>query len=171
MRVYIERGTPAMFDLLNAAERASRAICEECSAEAWTRKNSRGLWRAQRRDAIKFKSEIVKAAGGVFDAAVVQALLELPSVEAVHKAVRHRKLLTVEHGDRLWFPSCQFAGGQVLSGIQTILKAIPETNGWRVLQYLLGREDGLAGDRPIDLVRGTNEDIDRAVRFARVLES
>lgn len=215
MRVYIERGTGAMYDLLNAAERSSLKICEECGADAWVGKNWRGIWRTlcddhagdfvrltsrpwsavasdvpptddavltgeeleqagrraeRQHDTAKFKSEIVTAAGGVLDAEAVQALLELPSVGAVHKAVRHRKLLAVEDGGRLWFPNCQFARGRVIPGIQAILKAAPATSGWRILMYLYYQEDGLAGDRPIDLVKGSQADLERAVRFARRLE-
>jgi hypothetical protein len=215
MRVYIERGTRAMYDLLSAAERSSLTICEECGAEAWVRKNWRGHWRTLcddhagnfvrltsrpwpaaasdvpppddavltgqeleevrkleelQHDTIEFKNELIKEAGGVLDAEAVQALLELPSVGAVHEAVRQRKLLAVEDNSRLWFPNCQFAEGRVIPGIQAILEAAPATSGWRILQYLYDQEDGLAGDRPIDLVKGSRADRERAVRFARRLE-
>lgn len=127
--------------------------------------------REQCRNAARFKSEMVHAAGGVFGEEAVRALLELPSKEAVHQAVRQRNLLAVEDSYRLWFPRCQFQRGTVYPGIRAILKAIPETSGWRILQYLHGRMDGLAGDRPIDLIKDTDEDIDRAMRFATILES
>ena len=55
-------------------------------------------------------------------------------------------------------------------GLIAVLQAAPNTSGWRLLQYLLRAEAGLAGDKPIDLIRGSPEDIERAVRFARRLE-
>lgn len=65
-------------------------------------------------------------------------------------------------------PSAEAASG--LSPLIAVLKAAPNTSGWRLLQYLLHSEDGLAGDKPIDLIRGSKEDIERAVRFATRLE-
>lgn len=127
--------------------------------------------RERRANTRRFKSEMAHRGGGLFDLETVQALLQLESVEAVENAVQLRELLAVEDCGKLWFPRCQFDGGRVHPGIQQILKAIPKTSGWRILQYLFSRSDGLAGDRPIDLVQGAVGDIDRAVRFARVLES
>lgn len=78
--------------------------------------------REQCRNAARFKSAMVHAAGGVFGEEAVRALLELPSKEAVHQAVRQTNLLAVEDNDRLWFPKCQFQGGTVYPGIRAILK-------------------------------------------------
>ena len=42
--------------------------------------------------------------------------------------------------------------------------------GWRISQYLYSQVDGLAGDRPIELISGSPSELDRAVRFACRLE-
>lgn len=124
----------------------------------------------QRRNAAKFKREIAQAAGGLLDAAAARAVIGVSTEEAVYKAAAERRILAVENEGELRFPLCQFGDGQVLPGIRAILGVAPNTNGWRVLQYLYDSEEGLAGDRPIDLIRGSRSDMERAVRFARRLE-
>lgn len=118
----------------------------------------------------RFKREIAQAAGGLVDAAAVQAKMGVSTEEAVYSAAAERRLLAVDDDGELRFPLCQFAQGQVLPGIQAILEVTPTTSGWRLLQYLFAQVDGLAGDRPIDLIQGSRSDLERAIRFARRLE-
>lgn len=125
----------------------------------------------QQLSAIRFKREAAQAAGGLLDVEDVQALLGHRTKQAVYKAAQEHRLLGVEDGGRQRFPACQFDGTRVRPGVQAILKAAPETSGWRILQYLFGREEGLGGARPIDLVKGSVSDIERAARFARRLET
>jgi hypothetical protein len=126
--------------------------------------------RRQRLHAVRFKHEMAEAAGGLLDADVVSTMLGYTSRQALHKAIKERRLLAVKDAGRQRFPACQFDGNSVFSGVQQILKAAPNTNGWRILQYLFGRDEGLNGDRPIDLIKGSSEDIQRAIRVARTLE-
>jgi hypothetical protein len=127
--------------------------------------------REQRRNAVIFKRELTEESGGMMRADEVQALLDFPTEEAVLNAVSAREVFAVEDNGELRFPILQFDGATVRPGLVAILKAAPNTGGWRLLQYLLRSEDGLAGDKPIDLIRGSEEDIERAVRFARRLET
>jgi hypothetical protein len=125
----------------------------------------------QQRNAVIFKRRLTDESGGMISADAVQVLLNLPTIEAVRNAICAREVFGVEDDGEMRFPVFQFDGGTVRPGLIAILKAAPKTSGWRLLQYLLHSEDGLAGDKPIDLMRGSKEDIERAVRFARRLEA
>lgn len=126
--------------------------------------------REQQRNAALAKGRLMEEAGGMLSLDEVQALLKLASHEAVFNAVSARELLAVEHDGALRFPIFQFEGAKVRPGSTAVLKAAPTTNAWRLLKYFLYAEDGLSGDKPIDLIRGSPEDINKAVRFARRLE-
>ena len=126
--------------------------------------------REQQRNAVIFKRRLTEDSGGMMSADEVQALLDLPS-EAVRKAISAREVFAVEDDGEVRFPVLQFDGASVRPGLIAVLKAAPNTSGWRLLQYLLHAEDGLAGNKPVDLIRGSAEDIERAVRFARRLET
>jgi hypothetical protein len=126
--------------------------------------------REQQRNAVIFKRKLTEEAGGMMSLDEVQALLKLASHEAVLNAVSARELLAVEYDGELRFPNFQFEGAKVRPGSSAVLQAAPTTSEWRLLQYFLYADDGLAGDKPIDLIRGSPEDIAKAVRFARRLE-
>ena len=126
--------------------------------------------RQQRDNAEIFKHRLIEESGGMLSADEVQALLDLPSLEAVGNAISAREVFAVEDEEELGFPILQFDGGSVCPGLIAVLKAAPNTSAWRLLQFLLRAEDGLAGDKPVDLIRGSAEDIERAIRFARRLE-
>jgi hypothetical protein len=80
------------------------------------------------------------------------------------------RLLGVDAYGEVLLPECQFAGDEILPGVEQVLSAAPSTQPWRVLQYLLVPEDGLAGRRPIDLIQGTAAEREIALRFAARLE-
>lgn len=126
--------------------------------------------REQQRNAVIFKRKLSEEAGEMLSLDEVQAFLNLPSHEAVLNAISARELLAVEYEGELRFPNFQFEGANVRPGSIAVLKAAPTTSEWRLLQNFLYADEGLAGDKPIDLIRGSPEDIDRAVRFARRLE-
>lgn len=126
--------------------------------------------REQQRNAVIFKRKVTEESCGMMSVDEVRTLLNLPTQEAVLEAVSAREVLAVEDDGELRCPILQFEEGKVRLGLISVLKAAPSTSGWRLLQYLLRAEDGLAGDKPVDLIRGSLEDIERAVRFARRLE-
>jgi hypothetical protein len=124
----------------------------------------------QQLNAVRFKNEYIQLAGGLLDAEAVRLIMGYSTDQAVHKAAAKRCLLAVEDGARQRFPRFQFDDVRVLTGIRAILKEVPNTNGWRILQYLYSREYGLKGDRPIDIITRSRADLERAVLFARRLE-
>lgn len=124
----------------------------------------------QRLNTERFKRELAQASGGLLDAESLQVMLGFSTQDEVHRAAAERRILAVEDDGQLRFPHCQFDGGHILPGIKAILSATPNTNGWRLLQYLYSREDGLAGNRPIDLIKGSSTNLEQAVHFARRLE-
>jgi hypothetical protein len=127
--------------------------------------------REQQLNAARFKREMAEAAGGLLDVADVAKLLHYQTPQAVYKAVRERRLLSVEDAGRMRFPGCQFADGAPIPGLKDVLGAAPSTTGWRMLQYLLIAEEGLGGGRPLDLLAtGKAEDREIVLRFARRLE-
>jgi hypothetical protein len=75
--------------------------------------------------------------------AAVQRLLRLGTPQAVHRLRSRGKLLGLQSGNATWFPSWQFAEGQMREDLPRILE-------------LLGRftKDPVASDRAMRLVRG-----------------
>ncbi|MGH7972909.1 MAG: hypothetical protein ACREIC_29695 [Limisphaerales bacterium] len=51
------------------------------------------------------------------------------------------------------FPSWQFAGMEVLPGVEEILHIFRSENHWRVLKYFLAKRHSLSEQRPLDLLR------------------
>ena len=75
----------------------------------------------------------------------------------------------METGEGSRYPAFQFYG-DLASTLPRVLEAAPKTSGWAILQYLFARHEGLAGDRPIDLLKGDEAEIERVERLARTLE-
>lgn len=118
----------------------------------------------------EFKRDLVERAGGALTAEQVRKLLGHKSLQAVHKAVAGRRLLAVDDNGRKLFPALQFDGGSVVPGMARILAAMPTTSPWALLQFMVDGDDGLGDERPIEMVKGGKDAIDRLVRFARTLE-
>jgi hypothetical protein len=125
----------------------------------------------QQANAARFKRDLAHKAGGLLEVEDVMTLLDYGTRQAAYKAVRDHRLLAVMDGGRYRFPNCQFVDGAPVAGLKDVLKAAPETNGWRMLQYLLVPEQGLAGRRPLDFLKSKKDD-ERAiaVRFAGRLD-
>ncbi len=121
-------------------------------------------------NAAAFKRRMLERAGGALSAEQVREVLGHKTIQAVYKAVKERRLLMVEDNGVKLFPACQFGDGVVLAAIPRILSVAPRTSGWGILQYLASGDEGLGEAKPIDLIRGSEADIDRAVTFARTLE-
>ena len=125
----------------------------------------------QQFNAARFKRDMAERAGGLLEVAAVRESLGHRTRQAVYKAAREHRLLAVDDGGQLRFPACQFVDGAPVRGLKEVLTAAPATSGWRMLQYLLVPEEGLAGRRPLDLLRsGSPEELEIAIRFARRLE-
>jgi len=120
--------------------------------------------------AADFKRRMLTSAGGALTAAQVREVLGHKSLQAVYKAAKERRLLMVDDNGQQFFPAFQFREGSVLPGLVAVLEAAPQTDGWGVLQYLVSGDQGLGGQRPLDLLTGGPGDVSRAIRFARALE-
>jgi hypothetical protein len=120
--------------------------------------------------AAEFKRRLLTAAGGALTAGQVREVLGHKSLQAVYKAVKEHRLLMVEDNGRQLFPAFQFREGAVLPAISEVLATAPRAEGWRVLQFMVSGDQGLGAQRPIDLIKGSAQDIGRVVRFARTLE-
>ncbi|WP_162854744.1 hypothetical protein [Sphingobium estronivorans] len=119
---------------------------------------------------IAFKRQMMAAAGQALSAESVRKLLGHKTVQAVYKAARERRLLMLDDGGVKLFPSFQFDGNSVRPAIPQLLAAAPRSSGWAILQFLVGGEPASDGRRRIDLIKGTPEEIDLVVRFARTLD-
>ena len=58
-----------------------------------------------------------------------------------------------KQGRSLRFPVWQFAGGQVMKGIEEVLKIFHCDDQWRLMLYFLSDRLSLTGRRPLDLLR------------------
>src|SRR3546814_768693 len=67
--------------------------------------------------AIAFKRQLIDEAGGAFDAEAVRKLLGHKTVQAVYKAARDRRLLTVEANGAKLFPAFPFDGDTIRPAI------------------------------------------------------
>ncbi len=76
----------------------------------------------------------------------------------------------VEDNGQQLFPAFQFHDGRVLPAIAGVLGAAPHTDGWGVLQFLVSGDQGLGDRRPLDMIRGSPDDVRHVIRFARTLE-
>ncbi len=145
MLITILRNTPAIDpDDLRAAERLARTA--------------------------EFKRDLVERAGGALTAEQVRKLLNYKSVQAVHKALASRRLLAVDDNDRKLYPVFQFDGAAIVPGMAAVLAAVPTTSPWALLQFMVDGDDGLGDERPVDMLKGSADAIDRLVRFASTLE-
>jgi hypothetical protein len=121
--------------------------------------------------ALAFKQSMKAAAGGLLCAEDVRQLRGSNTPQAVYKAVKDRRLLAVKDNGNVLLPAIQFDGdGKVKPWVRDLARATPTTDGWTLLQWLLGTPAGLAGSRPIDMLDAGGADCARALRLATSLE-
>jgi hypothetical protein len=118
-----------------------------------------------------FKQRMIEDSGGAMTAVQVRDLLGYKGVEAVEQAVADRRMLAVDDNGTSLFPAFQFEENTLRFAMARILAAVPNTSAWALLQYLVAGDEGLEPRKPIDLLKGSPEDIDLVVRFARALEA
>lgn len=121
-------------------------------------------------DVAAYKASLLTLAGGALSAEDVRSMLGYASTHEVLEAVAARRLLALELNGANVFPAFQFEGGGTVPGVAEILSATPNTGPWELLQYMVKGDEGLGSDLPMDLVHGSPDEIERAVRFARTLE-
>ena len=98
---------------------------------------------------LEAEEALIYSAGGLKDAKWVGEYLSINPKSVAAKA-RRNELLAISRGDRNLYPAFQFRNGQVIPGIRELLEALPLTNGWSRLSFLLTGDPGLDDLSPIE---------------------
>jgi len=116
---------------------------------------------------LQGKLELLERAGGTLQAGEVATLLRV-SRQAVGKRRKAGTLLGVQVGRRGFeYPACQFADGGVVDGLAEVLSAFAvDVDAWMRLAFLMGANDALGGEQPIELLR--RGEVEAVVRAARI---
>ena len=105
---------------------------------------------------LAVEDEIIRRAGGLKNAKWVADYLAI-SPKSVAAKARRGEVLALTRGDRNLYPAFQFQDGQVLPGLRELLEALPLTNGWSRLSFLLTPDPGLDDRSPIEAFRTDRE--------------
>lgn len=110
--------------------------------------------------------DLLRAAGDMLTASEVAERLRVTR-QAVHEALKERRLLGLRFGSRWRFPSAQFTDAETVPGLSGLLRALgDDVDGWRAMALLLA--PGRAEDeRPLELLRKGR----RAAALAALLAS
>lgn len=95
------------------------------------------------------EDELIRRAGGLKTAKWVADYLAI-SPKSVAAKARRGEVLALTRGDRNLYPAFQFQDGQVLTGLRELLEALPLTNGWSRLSFLLTPNPGLDDRSPLE---------------------
>ena len=99
--------------------------------------------------ALESEEDLIVRAGGLKDPQWVAEYLVI-SPKSVAAKARRNELLALARGDRNLYPAFQFRNGQVISGLRDVLEAMPLTNGWSRLSFLLTPDPGLDDRSPLE---------------------
>ena len=102
--------------------------------------------------ALEAEDDLIRRAGGLKETKWVAQYLAI-SPKSVAAKARRNELLAIARGDRNLYPAFQFRDGQVVPGLRKILQALPLTNGWSRLSFLLTPDPGLDDRTPLDALR------------------
>lgn len=106
--------------------------------------------------ALEAEDDLIRRAGGLKDAKWVATYLGI-SPKSVAAKARRRELLAITRGDRNLYPAFQFQDGRVVGGLRDILLALPLTNGWSRLSFLLTPDPGLDDRTPLDAISSNRD--------------
>ena len=130
----------AVLRVLEAPEMVDRTDPEQTLAAA----RARGL---------EARQQLLDAEGGAWTVDQVASHLSV-SRQSVDKRRKARKLLALTVGRRGYlYPSWQFARHGVLSGLETILRALAANDPWAQVIFMLSPSDRLGDKRPLDALR------------------
>ena len=101
---------------------------------------------------LAVEDELIRRAGGLKTAKWVADYLAI-SPKSVAAKARRGEVLALTRGDRNLYPAFQFQDGQVLPGLRELLEALPLTNGWSRLSFLLTPDPGLDDCSPLAAFR------------------
>jgi hypothetical protein len=114
---------------------------------------------------IRLKQELLNTEGGTISSEQVAKLLNLTR-QGVDKRRASGKLIGISMGRRGYaYPLWQFQDGQVLSGLEVVLKAMKERAPWTQVMFMLTSDLHLDGETPLARLR--QGDIDSVVQAAR----
>lgn len=99
--------------------------------------------------ALSLEDDLIQRAGGLKDTKWVANYLAI-SPKSVAAKARRNELLALTRGDRNLYPAFQFQDGQVMSGLRDLLQALPLTNGWSRLSFLLTPDPALDDRTPLE---------------------
>ncbi len=99
--------------------------------------------------ALSLEEELIQRAGGLKDTKWAANYLAI-SPKSVAAKARRNELLALTRGDRNLYPAFQFQAGQVMTGLRDVLQALPLTNGWSRLSFLLTPDPALDDRTPLE---------------------
>lgn len=100
------------------------------------------------------------AAGGAYDLAEVQTMLNDVSRQAIEKRVKEGSLLAIPGpNNRRRYPVMQFTQEGVVPGIKDVQGALPTRNPWAILNFFVQPDPHLDGQKPIDVLREGKVDL------------
>ncbi|URD53589.1 hypothetical protein [Chroococcidiopsis sp. CCNUC1] len=145
-------GTQMLVNLMQETE-AHRAID---AADPLERARLRG---------IAARERLLNAEGGSLTISQVEELLSI-SRQAIHKRCRKGKLIALTTSKRGYlFPKWQFTENGVLSGLESVLAALDESEPWMQAAFMLNPNIWLDGASPLEMLRqGKIEDVLVAAR-------
>jgi hypothetical protein len=110
---------------------------------------------------LEMAQEDLRVSGGSYSLDQVRQLMHGVSRQSIDKRVREGSLLAVPGpSNKRHYPAVQFnEDGSVVNGLQAVQQALPTTNSWSVLNFLIRPDDRLGGRRPIDLLRAGKLDL------------
>ena len=114
---------------------------------------------------VEHRERLLALAGGAVSAADAGRLLGGITRQAVDKRRRANTLLAVREGSDWRYPACQFAEGEIVSGIADVVNGFAEAGSWAALDFLLAPDSALGGRTPLEALRaGDREAVLRLVR-------
>jgi hypothetical protein len=116
---------------------------------------------------LEAEDALVQRGGGLKDAKWVGKYLSINAKSVAAKA-RRNELLAISRGDRNLYPAFQFKNGQVVPGVRELLEALPLTNSWSRLSFLVTPDPGLDDRSPIEAFKTNPE---AAIEVARAVDT
>lgn len=102
---------------------------------------------------LEARQQLLDAEGGAWPVDQVASHLSV-SRQSVDKRRKVGKLLALTVGRRGYlYPSWQFARHGVLSGLETILRALAANDPWAQVIFMLSPSDRVGNQRPLDALR------------------
>jgi hypothetical protein len=175
-KIFLERAFDAVIDITNALP--SKSLEEPAAAET----NMMVLFRALQSPAIlkvlelheplaspylqglAAQQDLVRRAGGLVSGDEAAKILGGLTRQAIDKRRQAGKLIAVPQGQRGYgYPMCQFDRKGVVAGLESILAALGDHDGWMQLIFLLNPNSVLADAVPLELLRrGLVDEVENA---------